>query len=36
MTSWQDIQKEISEGRASDKPAGDFDGVRRGKYKLVS
>lgn len=36
MTSWQDIQKQISEGRAPDKPAGDFDGVRRGKYKLLS
>jgi len=36
MTSWQDIQKQISEGRAPDKPAGDFDGVRRAKYKLVS
>lgn len=36
MTSWQDIQKEILNGRAPDKPAGDFDGVRRAKYKLVS
>jgi len=36
MTSWQDIQKQISEGRTPDKPAGDFDGVRRGKYKLLS
>ena len=36
MTSWQDIQKEIAEGRAPDKPAGDFNGVRRGKYKLLS
>ncbi|MCK4418394.1 ATP-dependent Clp protease proteolytic subunit [Candidatus Aerophobetes bacterium] len=36
MTSWQDIQKEILDGRAPNKPAGDFDGVRRGKYKLVS
>jgi len=36
MTSWQDIQKEILDGRAPDKPAGDFDGVRRNKYKLLS
>jgi hypothetical protein len=33
---WQDIQKEIKDGAAPDKPAGDFDGVRRSKYKLVS
>ncbi len=36
MTSWQDIQKQISEGKAPDKPTGDFDGVRREKYKLLS
>lgn len=36
MTSWQDIQKEIKTGIAPDKPNGDYDGVRRGKYKLVS
>ena len=36
MTSWQDIQNEIAKGKAPDKPAGDFDGVRRRKYKLVS
>ncbi|MGB2762683.1 MAG: ATP-dependent Clp protease proteolytic subunit [Minisyncoccales bacterium] len=36
MTSWQDIQKQIFEGRTPDKPVGDFDGVRRGKYKLLS
>lgn len=36
MKSWQDIQKEILNGRAPDKPGGNFDGVRRGKYKLVS
>ena len=33
---WQDIQSEIKAGAAPDKPAGDFDGVRRAKYKLVS
>jgi hypothetical protein len=36
MTSWQDIQKEIEAGKGPDKPFGDFDGVRRSKYKLVS
>lgn len=36
MTSWQDIQKEISNGTTPDKPTGDFDGVRRKKYKLLS
>lgn len=36
MTSWQDIQNEIAKGKAPDKPTGDFDGVRRRKYKLVS
>lgn len=36
MTSWQDIQKEILAGQSPDKPMGDFDGVRRAKYKLVS
>lgn len=36
MTSWQDIKNEIEKGRTPDKPAGDFDGVRRSKYKLVS
>jgi hypothetical protein len=36
MTSWQDIQKEILAGTSSDKPSGDFDSVRRAKYKLVS
>lgn len=35
MTNWQDIQREILEGRSSDKPGGDFDTVRRAKYKLV-
>ncbi|MFA6315216.1 MAG: ATP-dependent Clp protease proteolytic subunit [Candidatus Paceibacterota bacterium] len=33
---WQDIRKEIEAGKSQDKPAGDFDGVRRAKYKLVS
>lgn len=33
MTSWQDIQKEII---TNDKPEGNFDIVRRNKYKLVS
>ncbi len=36
MTSWKDVQKEILDGKAPDKPFGDFDGVRRSKYKLVS
>jgi len=36
MTSWQDIQKEILDGKTQDKPLGDFDVVRRGKYKLIS
>lgn len=36
MTSWQDIQKEIQAGKGPDKPNGDFDGVRRSKYTLVS
>lgn len=36
MTSWQDIQKEIDSGKGPDKPFGNFDGVRRAKYKLVS
>jgi len=35
MTSWQDIQKEISDGITKDKPTGDYDAVRRAKYKLV-
>jgi len=36
MISWQDIQKEIEAGKGPDKPFGDFDSVRRTKYKLVS
>lgn len=36
MTNWQDIQKEIMAGKAEDKPGGDFDKVRRSKYKLVT
>lgn len=36
MTNWQDIQKEIKAGIAPDKPRGDYDEVRRSKYKLVS
>lgn len=36
MTSWQDIKNEIEAGKGPDKPFGDFDGVRRDKYKLVS
>ena len=36
MTSWQDIQNEISRGRTPERPAGDFDGVRRAKYKLIA
>ncbi|TRZ76386.1 MAG: hypothetical protein D4R93_03410 [Deltaproteobacteria bacterium] len=36
MTSWQDIQKEIDSGKTPEKPNGDFDGVRRAKYVLVS
>lgn len=36
MTSWQDIQKEITNGTSPTTPAGDYDGVRRAKYRLVS
>lgn len=36
MTNWQDIQKEIMQSRTPEKPAGDFDTIRRNKYKLVS
>jgi hypothetical protein len=36
MKGWQDIKKEIEDGKSPDKPAGDFDGVRRAKYALVS
>jgi len=36
MTSWQDIQNEILRGRTPERPAGDFDGVRRAKYRLVA
>lgn len=35
MTGWQDIQKEIEKGKGPGKSGGDFDGVRRAKYKLV-
>jgi len=35
-TSWQDIQNEIQAGIEPNKPMGDFDKVRRDKYKLVS
>jgi len=35
MTSWQDIQKEILDAQTQDKPSGDFDTVRRNKYRLV-
>lgn len=33
---WQDIRKEIEDTKSPDKPAGDFDKVRRAKYALVS
>lgn len=36
MTSWQDIKNEILATASPAIPAGDFDGVRRAKYKLVS
>jgi hypothetical protein len=36
MTSWKDIQDEINATKSSEKPNGDFDVVRRGKYKLLS
>ena len=36
MTSWKDIQNEISATKSPEKPNGDFDVVRRGKYKLLS
>jgi hypothetical protein len=35
MISWQDIQKEILDGKTQDKPNGDFDRVRRSKYELI-
>lgn len=35
MTGWQDIQKEIEKSKGPGKLGGDFDGVRRAKYKLV-
>lgn len=36
MTSWKDIQNEIDATKSPEKPNGDFDLVRREKYKLVS
>ena len=36
ITSWQDIQQEIKAGMGPGGLVGDFDGVRRSKYKLVS
>ena len=36
MTSWKDIQNEISATKSPEKPNGDFDSVRRAKYKLLS
>ena len=36
MTSWKEIQNEIDATKSQEKPGGDFDSVRRGKYKLLS
>lgn len=36
MTSWKDIQNEIDATKSPEKPNGDFDVIRREKYKLVS
>lgn len=36
MTGWKDIQNEINATKSPEKPNGDFDVVRRGKYKLLS
>ena len=36
MTSWKDIQNEINATKSQEKPNGDFDLVRRAKYKLLS
>lgn len=36
MTSWQDIKNEILATRLPEIPTGDFDCVRRAKYRLVS
>src|SRR3989338_3468387 len=36
MTGWKDIQNEIESTKSPEKPDGDFDAVRRGKYKLLS
>ncbi|MDP1706445.1 MAG: ATP-dependent Clp protease proteolytic subunit [bacterium] len=36
MTGWKDIQNEIDATKSPEKPNGDFDAVRRGKYRLLS
>ncbi len=36
MITWKDIQNEIQAGKSQQAPNGDFDGVRRAKYKFVS
>lgn len=36
MTSWKDIQNEIDATRSPEKPNGDFDIIRRAKYKLLN
>lgn len=36
MSSWNDIQIELKQTISPEKPAGDFDAVRRDKYTLVS
>lgn len=36
MTGWKDIQNEIDTTKSPEKPNGDFDVVRRRKYKLLS
>ena len=36
MTSWKEIQNEIDATKSQEKPSGDFDSIRRGKYKLLA
>src|SRR3989344_966296 len=36
MASWKSIQDEINATRTQEKPGGDFDTIRRAKYKKLS
>ncbi len=36
MDGWQEIQNEIAATASPENPAGDFDGVRRAKYKAFT